>query len=335
MQERPDTERRRIELSVVQVVGSALAAVSSAFLLSKLGAAGTVIGAAIASVVATVGSAVYVHVFRRTSEQLRDVRAQIGSAVPGAPGPYGGHRGHGAADTARTAGADPGASGAGADDATRVLPVFEPVFDQAFDPGPRATAPLGPTGEPAAVREQSRARTWLVRSGIAAVAVFAIAMASITVVELGMGRSFASLFGNGGSSSTIGDFTGGGGDKPTPEKKEGPQDTPGTEEGTTQDGQEDKGGSGGKDPSGTPASPTPGASQGTPSDGTTDSPDPTGGAKPPTGSPDPTGAPSSGTPPTTPSAPPSGGAASPPAGDKQSGSGQQADTQRQDAGSAS
>lgn len=324
MQERPDNERRRIELSVVQVVASALAAVSSAFLLSKLGAAGTVIGAAIASVVATVGSAVYVHVFRRTSEQLRDVRANIAPAVPGAPVVY---------RSPGVPGADPAPPEgvAGADDATRVLPVFEPVFDQAFDPGPRATRPLTETGEPAAVREQSRTRTWLVRSGIAAVAVFAIAMASITVVELGMGRSFANLFGNGSSSSTIGDFTGGGGHKSTPEKKD-PQDTPDTERGTSQDGSGDNG-ENGDNPSGTPTTPTPGASQNTPSGGSTGGPDPTGSPKPPTGSPDPTGAPSSGTPPTTPSAPPSGGAASPPAGDRQSGSGQQGDTQGQDAGS--
>ncbi|NUR09288.1 MAG: hypothetical protein HOQ45_20085 [Nocardioidaceae bacterium] len=50
---------RKIDVSWPQVVASALAAVSSAVLLSTVGVVGTLIGAAVGSVVATVGTAIY------------------------------------------------------------------------------------------------------------------------------------------------------------------------------------------------------------------------------------------------------------------------------------
>ncbi|MEU9133178.1 hypothetical protein AB0D08_34650 [Kitasatospora sp. NPDC048540] len=71
---------RRLDLSVAQVVASALAAVAGAVLASELGVYGTIIGAAVVSVGATVGSAVFQHLFRRTGEQLL-------SAVDRGPGP--------------------------------------------------------------------------------------------------------------------------------------------------------------------------------------------------------------------------------------------------------
>ncbi|WP_188306093.1 hypothetical protein [Streptomyces sp. CBMA123] len=65
-------ERKRIDLSVAQVVASALAAVVGALLASELGVYGTIMGAAVVSIGATTGGAVFQHVFRRTGEQLRD-----------------------------------------------------------------------------------------------------------------------------------------------------------------------------------------------------------------------------------------------------------------------
>lgn len=72
--ERRDEKRRekRIDLSLAQVAASAAAAVTAAVLASFLGVYGTVIGAALVSVVATTGGAVYQHLFRRTGEQLRE-----------------------------------------------------------------------------------------------------------------------------------------------------------------------------------------------------------------------------------------------------------------------
>ena len=67
----PPEPRRRLDLSLTQVVAGALAAVSAAWAASMLGVAGTVIGAAVVSVTITVLSAVYQHGARRTSERLR------------------------------------------------------------------------------------------------------------------------------------------------------------------------------------------------------------------------------------------------------------------------
>ncbi|MBV6701453.1 hypothetical protein [Kitasatospora aureofaciens] len=65
-------ERKRIDLSVAQVAASALAAVVGAVLASELGVYGSILGAAVVSVGATTGGAVFQHIFRRTGEQLRD-----------------------------------------------------------------------------------------------------------------------------------------------------------------------------------------------------------------------------------------------------------------------
>ncbi|WP_143657878.1 hypothetical protein [Embleya scabrispora] len=163
-------------------MGSALAAISSAFLLSTLGVAGTVIGAALASVVATVGSAVYVHLFRRTGEQLRDVRATL------TPPPRGGPATEPTAIPDRPTGvADPGR----ASDETMLLPVGE------------YTRPPGDAGTESGAAPTGERRVWLARSLVGAVVVFVVAMGVVTLAETAIGRSFASLFGHGDDGSTI------------------------------------------------------------------------------------------------------------------------------------
>ncbi|MDK0522747.1 hypothetical protein [Streptomyces sp. ML-6] len=74
-----DTEpkERRIDLSVPQVAGSAVAAVAAAVAASQLGVYGTVLGAGVMSVVATCGGSVFQHFFRRTGEQIREVTVQV------------------------------------------------------------------------------------------------------------------------------------------------------------------------------------------------------------------------------------------------------------------
>jgi hypothetical protein len=56
---REDKPKQLLGLSGTQTIGSALAAVTSAFVGSFLGVAGTLIGAALGSIVATVGAALY------------------------------------------------------------------------------------------------------------------------------------------------------------------------------------------------------------------------------------------------------------------------------------
>ncbi|MFD6555813.1 hypothetical protein [Streptomyces sp. NPDC058398] len=94
--EQPGTDReprkRRLDLSVPQVAGSAVAAVVAAKLASCFGVYGTILGAGLVSVVATCGGTLFQHFFSRTGEQFRDVTVQPGPRpreLPGAPGEFG------------------------------------------------------------------------------------------------------------------------------------------------------------------------------------------------------------------------------------------------------
>ncbi|MGW4383475.1 hypothetical protein [Kitasatospora sp. NPDC004531] len=81
-------ERKRLDLTVAQVAASALATVVGAVLASELGVYGTILGAAVVSVGATTGSAVFQHLFKRTGEQLRNVRERGAESAPvGQPRP--------------------------------------------------------------------------------------------------------------------------------------------------------------------------------------------------------------------------------------------------------
>ncbi|WP_428935553.1 hypothetical protein [Streptomyces sp. ACT015] len=80
MRERPgtseETEReggRKLDLSLPQVAGSAVAAVIAAKLASSFGVYGTILGAGVVSVIATCGGSVFQHFFRHTGQQIREV----------------------------------------------------------------------------------------------------------------------------------------------------------------------------------------------------------------------------------------------------------------------
>jgi hypothetical protein len=60
-----------------QVMAGALAAVTAALIGSTMGVAGTVVGAGLASVISTVGGAVYLRSIQRTREGVRTVRAKV------------------------------------------------------------------------------------------------------------------------------------------------------------------------------------------------------------------------------------------------------------------
>lgn len=72
-----DTTPTKLEISPAQIAGSALAAVSSAFFASWAGTAGTFIGVAAGSVIATVGAATYTWWLRRTQAAVRRTAAQV------------------------------------------------------------------------------------------------------------------------------------------------------------------------------------------------------------------------------------------------------------------
>lgn len=65
-------DRPKLELSAPQVIGGALAAASAAVASSWLGVAGTVLGAVIVSLVASIGSTLYTHSLERSSRKIRE-----------------------------------------------------------------------------------------------------------------------------------------------------------------------------------------------------------------------------------------------------------------------
>ncbi|MFI9029239.1 hypothetical protein [Streptomyces sp. NPDC053560] len=175
-------KEKRLDLSIPQVAGGALAAAVAAYLAGRLGVYGTVIGAGVVSVVATTGGSIFQHLFRRTGEQVKEAtvstrpkprrRQQLGgrAAAPGTPAreasaaasapdpgvtmvlPTFGRDGAEdevtsvAAAMDRAAEREPGTGAAaapGAADATRALPVLSEVATRALRP----TAPEGAEDE--------------------------------------------------------------------------------------------------------------------------------------------------------------------------------------------
>jgi hypothetical protein len=75
------TGKRSGQVKATQLLATALAAVTAAFLGSRLGVAGTVTGAGVASVVSTVGTALYQQSLDRTGSAARKVRSRVAAAT--------------------------------------------------------------------------------------------------------------------------------------------------------------------------------------------------------------------------------------------------------------
>ncbi len=166
-------ERRKLELSPAQIIGGALAAASAAVASSWLGLAGTVIGAVIVSLVASIGGALYTHSLRRSTTVIRQT-------LPVVP-----------MRSLRSGRAD--LSGA-----TAVLPAVSPR------PQPE---PL-----PAASKLPARVGIAWRAVAVSAVASLVLAAVALTGFELVVGKSASSLAGGGGGSTpTIVEIVKGGG----------------------------------------------------------------------------------------------------------------------------
>jgi hypothetical protein len=165
-------EARRPEISVVQVVAGALAAVSSAVLASTLGVEGTIIGAAVGSIVVTAGGALYAWSLERTRTGVATGAASLAAI---------------ARSRART-GRGPRA----------------PVPDGAARPVPPDRQPQASrvsTEQDAATNEPRRGPRWW-KVGLAALAAFVLAMAAITAIELLAGKPLAAEVGGKEVSGT-------------------------------------------------------------------------------------------------------------------------------------
>lgn len=167
-------ERRVLDLSVVQVVASTLAAVGGALMASLLGVHGTIVGAAVVSTSATTGAAVFQHLFRRTGEGIRG-RMAVGGA-PRTPGEErAGHR----ADAQEAFGPPTDATVTGEHSGTMAVP------DQRDGVG----------------RKPRGWKTYTLTTGL----VFVLAMGVVTTVELIAGKPVAAVVKNEpGSGTSIG-----------------------------------------------------------------------------------------------------------------------------------
>ncbi|MGW1868129.1 hypothetical protein ACWCPS_21460 [Streptomyces mauvecolor] len=259
MGDKPDTgteEKKRIDLSVPQVAGSALAAVTAAVLASQMGVYGTFVGAGVVSVVATCGGTVFQHFFKRTGEQLREVTVQAKSGSRQVPvvSPYKGAQ-HGTAvlpqaDADRTQLLKPL-------DETTMLPQADADRTQLLK-SLDETRLLSSAARPAkqfneATVHGTRLRGWK-RPLLAAAVVFGVSMGGITAYELISGGEV----GGNGTGTTLSSVLTGGSKKQ--EKPSAPSDT----------------GDDHKDAPGTGGSPTPGTGGGTTGgDSSTTGPSPT------------------------------------------------------------
>ncbi|MFF0540240.1 hypothetical protein ACWDF1_33305 [Streptomyces coelicoflavus] len=240
-------EPRRIDLSVPQVAGSALAAVVAAKLASSFGVYGTIAGAGLISVVATCGGSVLQHFFRRTGEQIRVKRTVTAVRIGGR---------------------------------TVSVPAAVPDAGPVSAAGP-ASAP-GDFTEGTVYR--ARTRGWR-RPLVAAALVFGVTMAGITAYEAASGQSLSggrsttvgSAFTGHHESAPDSGESGGSGDSEDAQDGRDPGDSgvPGDSE---EAGGSKGSGSGGDTPAATPSgSPEGGAAEGggTEDGGTASSPAPT------------------------------------------------------------
>ena len=69
----PETKASKLDLSLTKIVGGALAAMTAAALGSRLSVAGTIVGAAMASVIAAVAGALYTASLKHTQDKVRTV----------------------------------------------------------------------------------------------------------------------------------------------------------------------------------------------------------------------------------------------------------------------
>lgn len=184
-QETVEKEPIKVSFSLPQIAGGALAAATAALIGSRLGVGGTVFGAAVASIVGGVGGTLYSAGIDRTHRKVTDA-IQRGYERVRKADDY-----------------DPDASqglDAAAGQARALAPGAEPdVMDTIFRPAGRATrADLPPvSAAPTVPGSGRRGRFWQV-TALTVGAIFLVALAVITAVELGLGQPLG-----GGKGTTV------------------------------------------------------------------------------------------------------------------------------------
>jgi len=211
----PDAPQK-LEIDWLKTAGGAFAAVSSAFLLSTLGAAGTIIGAALGSVIVTVGGALYSQGLARSHQRLAQVQSVAMRKV-----------GVAQAEVRRAA----RQSGDGEPVDAKLAQAEERLDDAKDDISSLADEPPGPGW-----RERLVVLPWK-RISLVAAGLFVAAVLVITAFELLAGQSVSSITGGSDddSGTTISRIGGGSGepsqedDEAPPEDQSSPSDAPSNE----------------------------------------------------------------------------------------------------------
>lgn len=184
----------------LSTTAGALAAVTSAVLLSTLGAVGTIIGAAIGSVAATVGTNLYSQWLAKSHQKMTSAQALARWRSAGLAGVRSGPE-----------------------------PASEPASDPASGPASglalaTATAEGGAAEPMPSWQERLKALPWK-RIALLSLAMFVVVVAVITVFELLAGRSVSSIVRGGDGGTTISRVIGGGSEKGV--EKQGEDPSPG------------------------------------------------------------------------------------------------------------
>ncbi|MBB6396435.1 hypothetical protein BKA00_003349 [Actinomadura coerulea] len=249
-------------MSTTQLIASAVATAVAALGASFLGVYGTIIGAALMSVISTAGSAVGKHYLDQGREQIKEL-THLQSAVRRremAEGAAGEAR---SADPTRTVAwpGDPGATrldpvfGGGDPNATRFDPGGDPNATR-LDPAQTVAAAFAEEAGEDAVRQVVRRSAWQstaewakahwVKLVVSSAAVFAVVVGGITIYEAGTGRPVG---GAGGKGLTVTKVLDGGGrakpaDTPSQNPSGGTTEEPGSSPSGTPTGEAPTGGPG-------------------------------------------------------------------------------------------
>ncbi|WP_141583476.1 hypothetical protein [Actinomadura sp. WMMA1423] len=262
--------RKLPDLSTTQLIASATATAVAALGASYLGVYGTIIGAALMSVISTAGSAVGKHYLDQGRAQIKEL-THLQSAVRRRDAAEGAADEARSADPTRTAvwSGDPNATrfdplpGGGDPNATRLDPGGDPGATR-LDPTQTVAAALAEEAGEDAVRQVVRRSAWQstvewakahwVKLVVSSAAVFAVVIAGITVYEAGTGKPVGGASGKG---LTVTKVVGGGGDeRPADTPSQNPSGGTGEQPGTSPSGTPT-----GESPSGGPSSPAPGTSE--------------------------------------------------------------------------
>lgn len=200
MPEEQPTPKARLEIDWLKTVAGALAAVSSAVILSSLGAAGTLIGAAVGSIVVSLTSSLYNTGLNRSRERVAQAQALALRRV-----------GVAQAEVRRAARRQ--------DSHTAVEGHLDHAEEQLVEAQVQLDELVGEEPE-GSWRERLAGLPWK-RIGLAALGFFVVAVVAITVFELIAGRPVSSITGGSHdrSGTTFSDLGGGGGGRrhqPTP-----------------------------------------------------------------------------------------------------------------------